>query len=357
MDVLHVPVWVWAATIAALAVLLGADLAVSAHRTRPVRPPEAALWTVATIALAVGFGAALAATAGGATAGQFYAGWLTEYSLSLDNLFVFVLLIGGSAAPARLHGRVLLLGILFALVLRAVFIGMGAAALHQFGWAGYFFGAFLLYTAARMVLRRAPHAPDGDANGTQGGTVERTARRMLRVAPHYDGPRLTTRVAGRLRATPLLVLALAIGAADVMFAVDSIPAIFGLTRDPFLVFTANLFALLGLRHLYFLVGGLASRLAHLAAGLAAILAFIGIKLIAQALTETGVGRVGPVPVPHIGVGLSLAVIAGVLITVTVTSLLAGRRGLVTARAATQVATTTGQGAAARPDPTGPRPPP
>jgi len=318
MTVLHVPPWAWAATVAALAVLLGADLFVSARRRGPERLGEAALWTAAAIALAVAFGALIATAGSGAAAGQFFAGWLTEYSLSLDNLLVFLLLINSSGVARQYHGRVLLLGILFALVLRGLLIGIGGAALHEFGWVEYLFGAFLIYTAAQMAFHR--NDPAAKAGG--GGPL-RVARRIVPVAADGDGSRLTTRVHGRRHATPLLILIIAIGVTDVLFAIDSIPAIFGLTRDPFLVFSANLFALLGLRHLYFLVGGLLNRLVHLSAGLAVILAFIGIKLIGQALRGYGVDHLGPVPVPQVSAGVSLAVIAGVLAITTATSLAAG----------------------------------
>jgi tellurite resistance protein TerC len=319
MSVLHVPLWAWAATVAALAVLLGADLFVSARRRGPERLGEAALWTAGTIALAVAFGALVATVGNRAAAGQFFAGWLTEYSLSLDNLLVFILLISGSGVARRYHSRVLLLGILLALVLRGVLIVAGGAALQQFAWVEYLFGGFLIYAAARMAFRRP------DPAGTGGGGGLRFARRIVPVAPEGDGARLTTRVRGRRYATPLLILVIAIGVTDVLFAVDSIPAIFGLTSDPFLVFSANLFALLGLRHLYFLIGGLLNRLVYLSAGLAAILAFIGIKLIGEALRAYGIDHLGPVPVPEIGAGVSLAVIAAVLLVTTVSSLASGRR--------------------------------
>jgi tellurite resistance protein TerC len=320
MNVLHVPPWAWAATAAALAVLLGTDLFVSARRRGPERLGEAALWTAAAIALAVAFGALVALAGSGAAAGQFFAGWLTEYSLSLDNLVVFVLLISSSGVARQYHGRVLLLGILLALVFRGLLIAVGGAALHRFAWVEYLFGAFLIYVAARMALRRG-----GPSAGAEGGGPLRAARLIMPVAARGDGARLTTRVDGRRHATPLLVLVIAIGVTDVLFAVDSIPAIFGLTRDPFLVFSANLFALLGLRHLYFLVGGLLERLVYLSAGLAVILGFIGLKLIAEALRAYGIDHLGPVPIPAMSAGVSLTVIAGVLVVTTVSSLVANRR--------------------------------
>src|SRR5262252_7713562 len=192
MSVLNVPTWAWAATIAALAVLLGADLFVSARRRRPEGLGEAALWTAATIALAVAFGALVALAGSGTAAGQFFAGWLTEYSLSLDNLLVFVFLIGSSAVASRYHGRVLLLGILFALVLRGVLIGLGGAALHRFAWVEYLFGGFLIYAAVRLAFRR-----DDPAAGAGSSGPMRLARRIVPVAVEGEGARLTTRVRGR----------------------------------------------------------------------------------------------------------------------------------------------------------------
>jgi tellurite resistance protein TerC len=321
MDVIRVPLWGWAATAAGLILLVAADLVLGSRQQREPRLREACLGTVAVVALAVLFGIGLAWTGHPAAAGQFFAGWLTEYSLSVDNLFVFVILIGRSAVPRELHSRVLLLAIVFALLLRGIFIAVGATALSRFGWVLYIFGAFLLYTAATMAFGR--RRPEGGA--ARDGALLRTARRIMPVAPDSDGARLTTRISGRRYATPVLILIVTVALTDLAFAFDSIPAIFGLTRDPYLVFTENAFALLGLRYLYFLVGGLLGRVPHLSAGLSAILAFIGIKLITEALLESGVRQVGPVPVPHIGTGISLAIIGGVIVTVSVTSLLAARR--------------------------------
>ena len=248
--------------------MICADLVVSARRPGPVRMRDAALWSAAAVALAVAFGAGLALAGHRAASGQFFAGWLTEYSLSVDNLFVFVLLISRSAVPRELHSRVLLLGVALALVLRGIFIGLGASALHHFGWLLYLFGAFLLYTAIRLAVSSRP----GRRSSEEG--IPRVVQRLLRRP-------------GRRLARPLAVLVIAIAVADLAFAVDSIPAIFGLTREPYLVFTANACALLGLRHLYFLIGGLLGQLAYLAAGLAAVLGFIGVKLITTALRESG----------------------------------------------------------------------
>ena len=270
MAPLHVPAWAWAATIAAVIALVGADLFVSSRRTRPARMAEAAWWTLATVILAVAFGALLAISSGGAAAGQFFAGWLTEYSLSLDNLLVFIILVSRSNVPRQLQGRVVLAGILFALVLRGVVIALGAAALHKYEWVEYLFGAFLIYTAAELAARRrlgdtgAALPPTGPAPpGPPPAGHPSPAARPLPAAAGGGGARLAARLGRRGRLSPVLLLVIVLGVTDVLFALDSIPAIFGLTRDPYLVFTANVFALLGLRHLYFLAGGLLTRLVYL----------------------------------------------------------------------------------------------
>jgi tellurite resistance protein TerC len=290
-----------------VAVVGAIDLTLTVRRKHEPSLREAALCTLGVVALGALFGATVAMVAGSRAAGQFYAGWLTEYSLSLDNLFVFVLLIGRSAVPAELRSRVLLLGIGLALVLRAVFIAAGAAALNQFDWVLYVFGAILLFTAARLAFTSATE---------HGGGLPQ---------PDSAGPKIFGRQL-RMRSSraPFLALVGAIAVTDLVFALDSIPAVFGLTRDPLMVLAVNAFALLGLRHLYFLIGGLLDRLVYLSAGLSAILGFIGFKLITEALLDSGVHHVGPVPVPHISTGFSLAVIAGLLIVVTVISLLATR---------------------------------
>lgn len=309
-DAFHVPLWLWGVALAVVLAVVAADVLL-ASRNRGHEPGlrEAALCTAGVVALGALFGLSLAVAAGPKAAGQFYAGWLTEYSLSLDNLFVFVLLIGRAGIPGRLRSRVLLAGIGLALLLRAVFIAAGAAALNRFDWVLYVFGGVLLVTAVRMAAGR-------------GGPPDPAA------APSLPGPKfLRGGIAGQLkrhRHGAMLALIATIAGADVVFAMDSIPAVFGLTRDPYLVLAANVFALLGLRHLYFLIGGLLDRLVHLTAGLSAILAFIGMKLIFEALADSGVHRAGPVPVPHIDTGVSLSVIGGVLAVVTVSSLVATR---------------------------------
>ncbi len=306
MRQLPVPLWLWIAAIAVVAVVAVADFAWSTRRHHEPRLREAALATAGVVALGALFGGVLAAVGGPRASGQFFAGWLTEYSLSLDNLFVFVLLLGRSALPTRQRSQVLLVGIGLALLLRGVFIAGGAAAISRFDWTLYVFAAILLITAGRLAYSSA--AQPG-LELAQPGAFSRWLASRGRAGV----------------AAPLLALIVAIGVTDLIFAMDSIPAIFGLTRDPYLVLTANAFALLGLRQLYFLIGGLLDRLVHLSAGLSAILTFIGVKLLAEALQQSGVHRIGPVPVPHISTALSLSVVGGVLATVTVTSLVATRR--------------------------------
>ena len=333
MGSLQVPVWGWAALIVALVALLGADLLASSRRNRPVSMQEAAGWTLATVVLAVSFAVLLAITSGSTPAGQFFAGWLTEYSLSLDNLLVFVILISRSHVPARLHGRVVLAGIGVAVVLRGAVIGLGAAALHRFGWLEYLFGLFLLYTAAQLA--RHPNEvppPAATSAGHVPGEFPGSGQSPAAGVPDAMAADAPTGVAGRIAArltrrgtAGVLALIVALGVADVIFALDSIPAVFGLTRDPFLVFSANVFALIGLRHLYFLVAGLLARLIYLQAGLCVVLAFIGLKLLSEALHGSGVTSIGPVPVPQIGAWLSLTIIALVLGVTALASVLATRR--------------------------------
>jgi tellurite resistance protein TerC len=319
MASLHVPAWAWAVTIVVVVAVLAADILASSRRAGPVSIPEAAWWTLATVALALAFGALLAISAGGTAAGQFFAGWLTEYSLSLDNLLVFLILISRSKVPPHLQSRVVLAGILLALLLRGGAIALGAAALRKFQWVEYLFGAFLIYTAAQVAARRRLGVGGAPADGSPPGTAR---------APPFVRRGRAARLADRLSrggpVRPLLLLVIALGVTDVIFALDSIPAIFGLTRNPFLVFSANVFALLGLRHLYFLAGGLLSRLVYLPAGIAVVLSFIGIKLIAQALRGDGVTRIGPVPVPAISAWLSLVIIVVVLGATALASVTATR---------------------------------
>ncbi|MFK4150097.1 TerC family protein [Streptomyces sp. NPDC004065] len=305
----------WALTITGLAALIAADFFIG-RRPHDVSIKEAGVWTVVWIALACLFGLGLFLFGGGRPAGEFFAGFITEKSLSVDNLFVFVLIMAKFAVPSRYQQRVLLVGVLIALVLRAVFIAAGAAILASFSWVFYLFGAFLIWTAWKLVQEsRAGHEDEE----YEENRLLKAAERRFGVSDRYHGTKLWIQQNGKRVMTPMLVVMLAIGTTDVLFALDSIPAIFGLTQDPYIVFTANAFALMGLRQLYFLIGGLLRKLVHLSYGLSVILGFIGVKLVLHALHESGVH------VPEISIPVSLGVICAVLATTTVTSLMAARK--------------------------------
>jgi tellurite resistance protein TerC len=312
----NVPVWLWFAIIAGILVLLAADLFIVDRNPHTIRVSEAAKWVVFYVSCAILFGLGILAFAGGQYAGEFFAGYITEYSLSVDNLFVFVIIMTTFGVPAIHQHKVLLFGILAALVLRGLFIAAGAAVIEQFQWVFYLFGAFLLYTGWRLAFRRET---DEEEEFRENAAL-RVIRRFLPVTDHYHGAAVFARINGKRYVTPMLVVMLAIGTTDILFALDSIPAIFGLTKEPFLVFTSNAFALMGLRQLYFLLGGLLNRLVYLDIGLAVILAFIGVKLILEALHGEGFSWA-----PEIGIVTSLAVIVTVLAITTALSLLKVRR--------------------------------
>jgi tellurite resistance protein TerC len=304
----------WALTIAALCALIAVDFLIG-RKPHDVSLREAGIWTVVWVALAVLFGLGLLVFSGGQPAGEFFAGFITEKSLSVDNLFVFVLIMAKFSVPSRYQQRVLLVGVLIALVLRAVFIAAGAAIISTFAWVFYIFGAFLIYTAWKLIQEaRAGHEEEYEEN-----RLLKSLEHRFGVADRYHGTALFIRRNGRRLMTPMLVVMLAIGSTDVLFALDSIPAIFGLTQDPYIVFTANAFALMGLRQLYFLIGGLLKKLVHLSYGLSIILGFIGVKLVLHALHESGVH------VPEISIPFSLAFIVLVLAVTTLTSLRASKK--------------------------------
>ena len=238
---------------------------------------ESTLWVVFYAALALLFALLLGLNFGATKSTEFIAGWLTEYSLSLDNLFVFVIIMTRFKVPKKLQQEVLMVGIVMALILRGIFILLGAALIENFSWIFYIFGAFLLYTAYHQTFRG-----HGDEEESENRLIK-LLRKRVHVADEFDGMKLRTTVNGKPALTPLLLVFVAIALTDVMFAFDSIPAIFGITTDAFIVFTANVFALMGLRQLYFLLGGLLDKLEYLKYGIAAILGFIGFKLVAHAM--------------------------------------------------------------------------
>ena len=313
-----IDIWVWVATIAAIASILALDLWHGLEYPHVIKTREAAIWVSCIIALSIVFGAGLWYFAGPKLGGEFFAGWITEYSLSVDNLFVFVIIMTRFKVPRQYQSQVLLWGVLMALVLRGAFIAAGSAVISRFSWIFYFFGAFLVYTAINLARGH------GDGEFTENRLLK-GVKKVANTTDEYDGALLTTRVNGHRHFTPMLIVMIAIGSTDLLFALDSIPAIFGLTKEPYIVFTANALALLGLRQLYFLIGGLMERLVHLSYGLSAILAFIGVKMVFEALSGSGIHEIGPFTVPHIGIATSLAVIIGALAVTTATSLLATRR--------------------------------
>jgi tellurite resistance protein TerC len=319
-----VPAWAWLATIAGLLILLAVDLVVVDRKPHEVTVGEAARWVVFYIACALVFGAALWAFSGKTPAVEFFSGYITEYSLSVDNLFVFVVIMGAFKVPLVHQHRVLLVGILIALVMRGMFIAAGAAVIDRFSWVFWLFGAFLIATAYRMA--RSGIGGEDDEEYKENAAI-RVIRKVIPVSKDYHGSKSFVRVSGRRFVTPMFIVMFAIGTTDLLFALDSIPAIFGLTKEPFLVFSANAFALMGLRQLYFLLGGLLQKLVYLSIGLSVILGFIGVKLMLEALhgnTLPFINGGQPVHVPTISITLSLSVIVGVLLITTVASLIKTR---------------------------------
>lgn len=307
-------------TLVVLGLILLFDLLYVVKRPHEPSMKEAGLWIGFYVTLALFFAGLLFVLGDAQHGTEFLAGWVTEYSLSVDNLFVFLIIMAKFQVPRRYQQQVLMVGIIIALIARAVFIAIGAVAIEHLTWVFYIFGAFLLWTAWHQLK------DDDDGEEAEPGIVAKLTRR-LNVAEEYDGNRLRTTVDGKRMFTPMVVVFITIGLTDVMFAVDSIPAIFGLTQNWFIVLTANIFALMGLRQLYFLLGGLMDRLVYLKHGLAFILAFIGVKLILHALHENELPFINggqPVPVPEISTFLSLGVIVGTLVVATVASLLWGK---------------------------------
>ncbi|GAB3503709.1 TerC family protein [Amycolatopsis cihanbeyliensis] len=311
---MNVPVWLWLATIAGLCGIIGFDFYLVSRKPREPSMRECTAWVCGYVSLAILFGLGVLLTAGAQRGGEFFAGWITEYSLSVDNLFVFVIIMSTFAVPRMYRQQVLLIGIVLALVMRGAFIAVGAQAIARFEWLFYLFGAFLIYTAWKLLRHK-----DSEDDEFSENAVLRTVKRVLPATETYHGTSLVTKLSGRRVVTPMLIVMVAIGTTDLLFALDSIPAIFGLTKEPYLVFTANAFALMGLRQLFFLIGGLLDRLVYLSIGLAVVLGFIGVKLILEALHHDGVGWAPEIPI--LG---SLAVIVGTLAVTTVASLVKGR---------------------------------
>ena len=318
---LELPVWFEVGSLVVLTLILVGDLLLVLKRPHVPSVTESALWVAFYVGLALVFAGLMYVLGDAEHAGQFLAGWLTEYSLSIDNLFVFVIIMARFSVPRKLQQEVLMVGIIIALVLRGIFILLGASLIENFSWIFYIFGAWLVWTAIQQV--RADHEDDDSET-----FVVRMLRKRVRLTDEYDGVKLRTTIDGRRFFTPMLIVFVAIGTTDLLFALDSIPAIFGITQSAFIVFTANVFALMGLRQLYFLLGGLLERLEYLKYGIAFILAFIGVKLVLHAM------HVNELPfinggehiewAPEISTWTSLAVILGAMAVATVASLVKAR---------------------------------
>ncbi|SBS70553.1 TerC family protein [uncultured Microbacterium sp.] len=322
---MDLPVWFEIGSMAVLLIILVADLLLVIKRPHIPSNKESTLWVLFYVALALVFAGLMWWFAGGEYAGQFVAGWLTEYSLSIDNLFVFVLIMSQFSVPRRYQQKVLMVGIIIALVLRGIFILLGAAIIENFLPIFYLFGAFLIWTAWKQAFPGGDH----DEDVKQETFIVRLLRRTVDISETYDGSKVRTVVDGKRMFTPMIIVFAAIGVTDLLFALDSIPAIFGITQNAFIVFTANIFALMGLRQLYFLLGGLLDRLRYLHYGIAFILAFIGVKLIFHAMHENEVPFINGGEhiewVPDISTWMSLGVIIVSMVVATVASLIASAR--------------------------------
>jgi tellurite resistance protein TerC len=318
-----IPGWVWAATIALYAVLFVIDLLVVGRRPHIPSTAECVRWLSLYVGIAIAFGLAMWWWAGREYSVQFFAGWVTEYSLSVDNLFVFLLIMARFYVPRPLQQSVLMYGIFIALVLRAIFIVLGAAVIARYSWVFYIFGAFLIFTAIKLATEG-----ETDDDEYQENALVRWVSRIVPTTPDFHGTSLRTIIDGKKLWTPMLLVLLSLGTTDLIFALDSIPAIFGLTQEAYIVFAANVFALLGLRQLYFLLGDLLNRLVYLSIGLAVVLGFIGVKLVLEALHTNSLPFLNggqPIGVPVPSIGFSLAFIVIVLTVTTVASLIASRR--------------------------------
>ncbi|MER7078237.1 tellurite resistance protein TerC [Saccharopolyspora kobensis] len=311
---LEITALTWVLTVALIIALLAVDLVMAWLRPHRVGFGEATAWSVGYVLVAVLFGIWFSMQYGGQFGTEYFAGYIVEKSLSVDNLFVFVIIMTTFAVPEEHQHKVLTFGIVLALIMRAIFIAVGATLLSLFSVMFLVFGLLLIYTAVQL-FRHRDEDPDVENNA-----VVNAARRFLPVSNDYVGGKLTTRVDGRRMVTPMFIVLIAIGSVDLLFALDSIPAVFGVTSEAYIVFTANAFALLGLRALFFLVKGLLERLVYLSTGLALILVFIGVKLILHWAHVDIDERV-----PEIPTSISLAVIIAVLAVVTVASLIKTRR--------------------------------
>lgn len=303
----------WTVTVVGILALIALDFITVSRKPHEVMFREALLWSIFYVGIAIAFGIAMFVWQGSQTGSEYFAAYLVEKSLSVDNLFIFIIILTQFAVPMELHQRVLLFGVVLALILRAIFIAIGAAALEAFSFTFVLFGALLIYTGIQLARHRNEDPEPTD------NFIVRKVRQKYAFTDEYHGAKSFVKINGKRMATPLLLVMIAIGSTDLLFALDSIPATFGVTQEPYLVFTANAFALLGLRALYFLLQGLLTKLIYLSLGLSIILVFIGIKLM-----FTFAHSVNP-SIPHIPTNLSLAVISSILIITFVASWIGSRR--------------------------------
>ena len=321
---MHVSPLVWWLTIGITTALLLVDVLVIGRRPHEPSRREVSVALATFIGLAVLFGIGVFIFSGSRYGSEFFAGWLTEYSLSVDNLFIFLIIMNKFGVPRAYQQTALLIGIVIALVMRGIFIALGAAAIENFSWVFYLFGLFLVYTAAKLAKEGAENEEEYEEN-----RLIKWVETHLPATSEWHGTRAFVVTSGKRLITPMFIVVLALGTTDLLFALDSIPAIYGLTSEPYLVMTANIFALMGLRQLYFLIGGLLERLIYLSYGLAFLLGFIGVKLILHALHTNELPFINGGHhvewAPEIPIWLSLLVIVGTLVITTVVSLLASRR--------------------------------
>jgi tellurite resistance protein TerC len=318
-----VPTWVWWTTIIVTSAILLFDVVIIGRRPHEPSGKELTVALSFYIGLAIVFGIAVWVLAGHQYGTEFFAGWLTEYSLSVDNLFIFLIIMAKFAVPREYQQTALLVGIVLALLMRGIFIGVGAAAIQEFSWIFYLFGVFLLYTAVKLASGGSTDDDEYEEN-----RLIKWVEKALPATKEYHGAKMWIRQNGKRLITPMFIVMLALGTTDLLFALDSIPAIYGLTDEPYLVLTANIFALMGLRQLYFLIGGLLRRLIYLSYGLAFLLGFIGVKLVLHAMHENELpfinGGEHITWAPDIPILVSLGVIVLTLVVTTVSSLLVSR---------------------------------
>ncbi|MGV3149288.1 TerC family protein [Rothia sp. 11273D007AR] len=317
---MHITGLQWGVTIAFILALLAYDFFFHVRKAHEPTIKEAAIWSAVYVGIALLFGLVILFWDGTQFAAEYYGGYITEKALSVDNLFVFLIIMASFKVPREDQQKVLLFGIIFAMIARTIFILIGAAAIERWSWVFYLFGLILIYTAGNLIKGEVT---DKEEEDEANNFVVRLAKKMFNTVDYYDGDKLFTVENGKKVMTPMLLVMVAIGGTDILFALDSIPAIFGLTQEAYIVFTATAFSLMGLRQLYFLIDGLLDRLIYLSWGLSIILAFIGVKLLLHALHSNTLPFVNdghPVHVVEVGIELSLAVIVGVLIITVLASL-------------------------------------